>query len=187
MKNKKVNFPQLKFHKRAMMGEGLLMIYRLILISFIALIILGLSAVFYDYYLDVRDAEARIVAKEVVNCMAPEGVVDLSKFVDVEKKNNLLEFCGFDKSELNRFYIDAEIMVGGDVVKKIEQGDSGSAWVYELFLKDIKQGTEKTAKIAKYKPGHFFNQDLKVSVLESGSEEKKSGNIKLEVFVNHEF
>ena len=163
------------------------MIYRLILISFIALIILGLSAVFYDYYLDVRDAEARIVAKEVVNCMAPDGVVDLSKFADVENENNLLEFCGFDKSELNRFYIDAEIMVGGDVVKKIEQGDSGSAWVYELFLKDIKQGTEKTAKIAKYKPGHFFNQDLKVSVLESGSEEKKSGNIKLEVFVNHEF
>ena len=169
-------------NKNAMLGEGLLMIYRLVLITFIALIVLGLSAVFYDYYLDVRDAEARIVGKEVVNCLAPEGIVDLSYFTEVD--GNLLEVCEFGSGELGRFYINAKILVEDKQVKEVEQGDSGAVWVYELFLKDEKQGTETTENIAKYKPG-YWSSDLNV-VVDNG-EKKEEGKINLEVFVNHEF
>jgi len=171
-------------NKKAVLGEGLLMIYRLILITFIALIVLGLSAVFYDYYLDVRDAEARIVGKEVANCLAPEGVIDLSYFAEVDA--NLLEVCGFDSGELERFYVDARIFVEDGEVVQLEQGDSGSKWVYELFLKDEKEETGRTENIAKYKPGYWAGDGLEAVVEKEGGE-KQIGKIDLEVFVNHEF
>tara|TARA_Y100000310_G_C20685795_1_gene818885 strand:+ start:3074 stop:3586 length:513 start_codon:yes stop_codon:yes gene_type:complete len=168
-------------NKKAMLGEGLLMLYRLVLITFIALVILGLSAVFYDYYLDVRDAEARIVGKEVVNCLAPNGVLDLSRFKDME--NSFLRGCEFDSEELNRFYIIARILVEDNEIKKLEQGDSGAVWVYELFLKDV----AASENIAKYKPGYWGSKELEVIVVEQADGEKQLGKINLEVFVNHEF
>ena len=82
------------------------------------------------------------------------------------------------------------IIVDGNEVKELEQGDSGSAWVYDLFLKDEQTGSKTTEKIAKYQPGHFpygsGSDVFGVNVL--GTDGKlKEGEIKLEVFVNHEF
>ena len=174
------NFGRLIKDKKGIMGEGLLMIYRLILISFIALIILGLSAVFYDYYLDVRDAEARIMAREVVDCLAPAGVVDLAELDKKKIDGNLISVCGFKSGRWERFYINAKIVVGGNVVREVEQGDSGVGWIYDLFQKG-----KSTDKIAKYEPGYFSEPGFKVHVLDAGV--RQDGSINLEVFVNHEF
>jgi len=154
----------MKMNKKGVAGEGILMVYRLVLIGFIALIILGLAAVFYDYYIDVRGTEAMIMTREVVNCVAPSGVVDLTRF-----ENGLLEVCGFD-SGMERFYVRVD--VGGEI---LEQGDSGVEWVKEIF-----ENEDKVEAIKKYGPGYFEGE---YNVLFNGEEKK----MKVEVLVSHEF
>ena len=71
-------FCSLSMAKSGVLGEGILMMYRLAVVTFIAFVVLGVSSVFYSHYIDVRDAEAVIMTRNVVDCVAPEGVVNLS-------------------------------------------------------------------------------------------------------------
>ena len=163
-------------NKRAVMGESILMIYRIVLVTVIALVVIGISAVYYDFYIDVRDAEAIAMTREVVDCVSPAGIIDLNKFA--ENENNFLEACGFDSSELNRFYVSVEVFDStGEEIKKLEQGDSGAIWIKELF-----EGSGGVENIKKYRPGSFGGE---YSVLVKGDNIKK--RIKVEVLVNHEF
>jgi hypothetical protein len=158
------------FGKRGVMGGGILMIYRLIVVSFIALIILGVSSIFYGHYIDVRDTEARILARDVVDCLAPAGILDLNKLSD-EDKRAVLSYCGFGSDD--RFYVGVDIVdFGGVEFAKISHGDSGSLWVRELF-----EGTLKTDRIRKYRPG-YFNAEFPVSI---GDNKMR---MQLEVLVN---
>ncbi len=130
--------------KRSAVGEGVLMIYRIILIAIIAFVVLGTSAVVYDYYVDVRGIEARIMAKQVVNCLEPQGslvsVPDLSK-------TKILNFCGIKNTE--RFYVQINV---SDL--RFEQGDSGALWIKQMFDTN-KDGTKN---IKKYEPGYYFDE-----------------------------
>jgi len=171
---------KIKSNKKGVAGEGLLTIYRLVLISLIALIILGLSAVFYDYYLDVRDVEARVLAKQIVNCLASEGILDLDGFSDDKenKENALLDYCGIKNTK--RFYVKVNVTdFLGDDIRVLEQGDSGVMWVKEIF-----EGKAKTEKIAKYEPGYFAGN---YSVVIENEGAKINGEIFVEVLVSHEF
>ena len=56
-------------NKKAAMGESIQMVYRLFLILVIAFIILGTSAVVLGVYINIRDAEARILASQVLDCL----------------------------------------------------------------------------------------------------------------------
>lgn len=160
--------------KKAILGEGILTIYRLVLIAFIALIVLGLAAVFYDYYVDVRGAEAQIMAKQVVNCLAPGGEIDLGKFDSFE--NKILEYCGFDEQETERIYVVINVTNSlEEEIKKLEDGDSGLEWVKEIY-------DEKD--VTRYRPG-FFNKSYNVFVLDEGK--KEQGKIFVEVLISHEF
>ena len=168
----------MKFGKRAVAGESVLTIYRLVLITIIALIILGMSAVYYDYYINVRDAEAGVMGREVVNCLAPEGVVDLGLIEGKEK--NILNYCGYEDSELEIFYVLVVVEnEKEEQLKKLEQGDSGFGWIKEIF-----ENKDAVSKIKKYKIG-TFDGDYNVFVLKDG--EKIKGKIKVEVLVNHDF
>jgi len=172
-------------NKKAVAGEGILMIYRLILVTFIALVVLGLSAVFYDYYIDVRDVEARIMAKQVVNCLAPDGIFDLGKIAGNEDK--IMEYCGFDKNELKRFYVSVVVNdESGKEIKKLQQGDSGALWVKQIYE------NKKGGSIAKYEPGVFPKENEKnyfsiVLFNFENSEKKINGKLIVEVLVQHEF
>ena len=158
------------WEKKGVMGEGILMIYRLVVVSFVALIVLGASSVFYGHYIDVRDVEARILARSVVDCLAPHGVLDLNRISDEDKKS-LLSYCGFDS--VGRFYVGVNITNSGDVeFAKMYSGDSGSLWVRELF-----EGTLPADRIRKYRPG-YFNTEYLVAV---GGDKMM---MKLEVLVN---
>ncbi|MGC9309854.1 MAG: hypothetical protein ACP5D2_04135 [Candidatus Nanoarchaeia archaeon] len=127
-------------NKQAVLGEGMLMIYRLILVAFIALIVLGLAAVFYDYDINVRNVEASIFTKKAVDCLVEEGKVNLSRFD--EQEDSFMEVCGYSSSD--RIYIEARFDE-----KVLRQGDAGLVWIKELF--DIGNHDE----IRKYKPGYF--------------------------------
>jgi hypothetical protein len=99
--------------KKAAIGEGIINIFRIILIALIALVILGSSAVIFDYYINVRSLEAQILASQVTRCLAPNGVFDASKIekqagdMKVDVNYNLLDYCGIENKK--RFYVSAYI------------------------------------------------------------------------------
>ena len=161
--------------KRAIIGEAILMVPRLLLITFIAFIILGASSIFYANYIDIRDVEARIMTREVVNCIVPGGVVNLDKFKDVK----LLNYCGFGEDEVDRFFVRAIVKdSGGEEVLKIVHGDSGILWVRDFFESKAKRVAEG---IGKYRPG-YFNETYPLKILDGGD-----GSIEVEVLVSNEF
>jgi len=160
-------------NKFGVMGEGIMMIYRLLLVAFIAFVILGISSVFYAHYIDIRDAEARVLARELVDCVSPSGVLDLDKITDEDRKG-ILVYCGYDGDEVERFYVEVEV---DDV--KLSQGDSGALWVLNVFGdKDISEGLKK------YEPG-YYNWSYSVYVLRDGS--KMEGEAFVKVLVSDEF
>jgi len=162
-------------NKRGVMGEGVLMIYRLMLVVFIAFIIMGISSVFYAHYIDVRDAEARILARELIDCISPEGVLNLDGFSETDVSNVLI-YCGFDIKEIERFYVEVNV---GDV--KLYQGDSGKLWVLAIF-DNVEEDTGRGLK--KYEPG-YYKGNYSVYVLKDGN--KFEGEADVKVLVSDEF
>ena len=173
------------FGKRGILGEGIIMMYRLALVTFIVFIVLGVSSVFYAHYIDVRDAEAVVMTRNVVDCVAPEGVVNLSLF---DEDVGILSYCGFDDGEIERFYVRVNVSdEGGDVVE-FSQGDSGAMWVKDIFenVEMISEGIEK------YESG-YSDRVYDVVVLsskdDSGEPEgeiESYGKVEVEVLVSHE-
>jgi len=101
------------------------MIYRLLMISFVAFVILGVSSVFYDHYIDVRDTEAALMTRQIVDCVAPEGVLNLDSLSKDEKKNILL-YCGFEELEVERFFARVTVNDSSGKVDQLSHGDSGA-------------------------------------------------------------
>ena len=164
-------------NNKGVMGEGILMMYRLALVAFIAFIILGVSSVFYVHYIDVRDAEAVIMTRNVVDCIAPKGLVNLSFFNDDIR---VFSYCGFGDDEAERFYVKVNVIDDGGDVIELSQGDSGAMWV-----KDIFENVELVAEgIEKYEPGY---SDKVYDVIVSGDGDERRGKIKVEVLVQDEF
>ncbi len=169
--------------KKGMAGESIMMIYRLMLISIIAIVILGLAAVFYDYYIDVRSLEAGILNQKVTNCLAPEGILDLTKIND-EQGKNILDYCGI--KNVGRMFVRVNVSSTSDgkSMAFFQQGDSGSSWVRDLY----KNSWDSTGKIRKYEPGYSYSgssDGYNIWILDSGK--KISGKLIVEAFVNHEF
>ena len=163
-------------NKRAVLGEGVLMMYRMLIVSFVALVILGVSSVFYAHYIDVRDAEAVILTKVVVDCISPEGVLDLD---DISNEGVLI-YCGFEEEEIERFYIGISVSdFDGKLIRDLSQGDAGAMWVREIFEKK-----QVASGLKKYEPG-YFPWEYSVFVLDNGK--RVEGVVKMEVLVNDEF
>ncbi len=169
-------------------GEGIVMIYRLMVISLIAVIIFGVSSVFYNYEIDVRDVEARILAREISECLLSDGVLDLDEISESDY-DNIVSYCGILWSD--RFYVGTEVRWLGvnnqESMMKLHQGDSGALWVAELFDKAVGAKNsilgEPTDGIEKYNPGYF---EFEYPVFILNDKNKIEGNIKMEVLVNHE-
>ena len=160
----------MRLDKRAAMGEGILMIYRLILVSVIAFAIFGISSIFYAYEIEIRDSEAIILTRQVSECLSPEGVLDLDEALE-KFKGGILSYCGLSKE---RFYVGVEVLNGaGDVVAEFSQGDSGASWV-----RKITQGA------GRYDPGY---RTFEYPVLIGRGISEIEGKVKMEVVVSHEF
>jgi hypothetical protein len=156
--------------KKAAMGEGVLMIYRLVLLTFIALIVFGLSAVYYEYYIDIRFSEAGIMTRDVVNCLAPQGAL---VNVPIEYQNKILDYCGIKNTD--RFYVNVSVLKSDkSLFTSFQHGDSGQQWI-----KDIAPQLSGEAKT--YVPG-YFKQSYNVSL----NSNIPSGKMIVEVLVAHE-
>lgn len=162
------------------MGEGILTIYRLVMVTFVAFVIFGVASISYSHYIDVRDAEAIILAREISNCLSPNGILDLSK---ISKKNydSILSYCGISQSE--RFYIEINVVnFSEEKIVKMYQGDSGALWIKKLFSEETDK--ENIKMINKFNPGYF---DFEYPVFVLQNEKRIEGKIKMEILVNHEF
>lgn len=161
--------------KKGVLGEGIIMIYRVFLVSFIALIVFGVSNIFYTYYLDVKDAEAVLLSRQVIDCLNKKGYLNIS---EVEPKSEkILDYCKIKNTK--RFYVNVKISNGSEKLAEFYQGDKGKLWQINLYGESEKRGLE----IKKYKPG-YFSADYPILVIKD--EKLLEGNLKLEVLVNDE-
>jgi len=171
--------------KYGQMGEGISMIYRLLMVTVVAFIVFGVSSLSYAHYIDVRDAEARILAREASICLSPDGVLNLDSITEKNYKN-ILSYCGISQSE--RFYIEVNVVDSFDKkIAKMYEGDSGALWVKDLFLTGnavLGWSAKNVELINKFNPG-YFKFDYPVFILKDGK--KIEGKIKMEVLVNYEF
>lgn len=136
--------------KRGVAGEMVLMIYRLILVSVISLIVVGLGAVYYDYYIDVRGAESAIMARDIVNCLAPNSIIDINS-IPADMNQNFFSDCGISNS--GRFYASVSISDGSKNIKTIESQDDSSKKIKELYTS---LGSAMSGQ-SKYEPGYFVD------------------------------
>ena len=170
MKVKKINFS-----KKAAIGEGILNIYRLFLVAVIAIIVLGFSAVFYNYYINIKDVEAQVLVGDVIDCLAPQGIYVLSDLPADNKE--ILKYCGFEDN-LGRVYVNATIFdSSGARVTNFLQGESSDLWIREIFEGD------KAENIKKYEPGYVLVSYP--ASIDSGSG-IEIGEINIEVLVKYE-
>ena len=175
-------------NKSGQVGEGLLMMYRLLIVTAVAFVIFGVSSVFYDYEIDVRDAEARLLGREVFDCLAPSGVLNLDDIPE-EDFGSIVSYCGFQSSE--RIYVGVDVMDSSDKrIVGLYEGDSGALWISKLYGKAvitgkaIVEGTSLNGEEAgKYNPGHV-KDEYSVFVLDDGV--KSEGKVKMEVLVTYE-
>jgi len=161
----------------SLMGEGIMMMYRLVLLGLVAFAILGVSSIFYTHDVETRDAEAMVLTKVVVDCIAPNGVLDLNGFPDRDRAN-ILTHCGFSDEETERFYVEIEVLNSNTERKvgELSHGDSGMKWVKEIF-----DAGKAAAGIKKYKPG-YYEGEYSVSVVDGENDFR--GEVKTEVMIN---
>jgi len=161
------------------------MIYRIFLICIVAVGVFGLFAISYEYYVDVRDAEAVILSREISSCLVEDGVLRLD---DLAGDKDVLKFCGYDVDD--RFYVGVDVVgVSGDVLMSLESGDSASLWVRDLFGKiDEVSGrggnvADNIDEIVKSNPGYYLLRH-EVLVLDGGR--VVDGKLSVEVLVRSE-
>lgn len=174
--------------KRGQVGEGIMMIYRLLIVTIIAFVIFGVSSVFYDYEIDIRDAEARLLGREIFDCLAPAGVLNLDE-IPKKEYGSIVSYCGISSSE--RIYVGVDVMdFSGKTIASLYEGDSGAKWIAKLYGraiftgKSIVEGQGLDGEgIGKYNPG-YINPEYSVFVLSDGV--SREGKVEMEVIVNYE-
>jgi len=132
----------------------------------------------YGYYIDVRDAEAHILSREVVDCLAGDGSLDLRGDVD-----EMIRECGV--VDVGRAYVGVDVVdLNGKEVASFSEGDRGSLWMRDLYGKVVATGNSLagTEGIGQYEPG-YYKANYSVVVLDSSG--KFDGKMKLEVLVNY--
>ncbi len=163
-------------NKKGALGENTIMIARLILLAFVTFILLGVSSLVYSYDINVRDVEARVMARSVVNCFVENDVlrkVNGNSLKDEKMLYNILDYCGIT-GDLEKYYVKLTIIDFEGNEKILQQGDSGAKWV-----RDIKGKYENAEQ---YLPGYF--EKLYFVKNEVDGQDKSVINIKVEVLVN---
>ena len=157
--------------KHAAMGESMITIYRIMLVTLVTVIVLGVSVVAYDYEVNTRDTDAMLIARAITECVSVNGIFD----PEVE---DIFSFCGFDKSVGENIFVSLEIMDEGESIYKVTGGDESLIWVKRIYTSNL-----KTTSIDKYEPG-YFNGVFPVAVLKD--DRKIKAEMLVEVIIKNE-
>ena len=157
------------------MGEGVIDIPQVLMVFIIAFFVLGVSAIAYGFYVDVRDVESQILVRDIFNCVAGDGSFDFS-LVSQEEESLLLENC--EISGLER--VSAKISVFQlDKPEEVRSFSYGN-FAYLNSIKKLFEEGDVTERISKYEPGYFGDYVL-VDV------EDAEFYLSVEVYVENEF
>jgi hypothetical protein len=159
-------------NKKAAMGESIQMVYRLFLILVIAFIILGTSAVVLGVYINIRDAEARILASQVLDCLDKDGKINLD-LISKDFQNKILDYCKINGTE--RVFVKIDFLNNEASFAVLQHGDSGKKTIKSILDKNK---DSKNLKI--YEPGYFL-MNFNYPALLNGN--LVNCNIKMEVIV----
>lgn len=153
--------------KGAVLGAGVLLVYRLVLLVVIAFFVLGVSSMIYRYEINVRDAEAKIISRKVSNCLAVKS--DEVKSLYLQGKDSLFRSCDLLVDETRYLFSVNVSLLDGSRDYLFYSGDMGSRWVRQM--------SEDFEGYQRYSPGYsreFY--DLEVAGSPARAE--------VEVFVN---
>lgn len=158
-------------NKKGAMGEGIQMTYRLFLIMAIATIVLGTSSIVLGVYINVRDAEARILANQILDCLDNEGKIDLD-LISINYRDKILDYCNINNTE--RFFIKVDFLKENNNFMTLQHGDSGKKTIKKI----LENNQQDSLKI--YEPG-YFSTDFNFLVLYN--KDLINSRVKMEVLV----
>ncbi len=173
--------------KKAQTGEGIWMIYKLLLLSAVAFAVFGVSAFYYNYQINIRNAEAVIMTRDISGCLSPNGVLNLDG-IPKEDYSKIISYCNIGNPQ--RFYVGVTVSDSNGKIVKLYQGDSGALWVQKLFKSSVSTGNSiidgnsvDVKNIEKFAPG-YFKSDFPTIIINGGK--NVVGDIEIEVLVNYE-
>jgi len=162
-------------NKKAAIGESIQMVYRLVIVLIIAVVIMGNSALVYDFYINTRNSEAKILTQSILDCIVKDSKIDIDGFSNsFNYKNKVLEYCGI--KNLDRFYVKLSFFSGNNNILILEQGDSGKLWTKTIL-------ENQKGSILKYTPGYYKSNYVYTGIY-NGQEARIS--IEVEVLINEE-
>lgn len=134
----------MKNKKAEAIGESIVMMYRIFLLTIVVLLIMGISNGIYMPNTNVKDSEAIILSKKITNCILDSEEFNI-KEIKENFNSNILKYCNFkynSEEELyNKYFIRIKLNE-----EKLMFGDDGKSWVNEIMktnpnaLGDFKQG-----------------------------------------------
>lgn len=164
----------MKNKKAEAVGESIVMMYRIFLLTMVVLLIMGISNIIYTPNTNIKDSEALILSKKITNCIIHSEDFSIQKIKE-EFNSNILNYCEFkynsEEEVYNRYFIRLELIQDYEEQTLIF-GDGGKSWVNEILKTNSnKEGLEN------FKQGYssFQNQIIL---------NNKDTKINLEVYVN---
>lgn len=152
-------------------SEMVFMMYRIVLITFVGFLVMGVSVLGFNQDLNVKNVESFVLMKNLYNCV----VFNSEFFIPDDYDEDLYEYCGYSDDEMQRFYGQIKLLKGEEVLEDYSFGDSGKKWIYDIM--QSKSGANSNQKTM---PGYYediFNVtknkeflQLKIGVLTTDDE-----------------
>lgn len=161
--------------KRAATGESVMTIYRVLIVTFVAFVVLGISGIIYEYKINASDTDSMLFARAIVDCVIESGILDFDSFVAEE---DLFSFCGFGNREQERFFVTVLISEGPEKIYTKKIGNEELEWVQNIFSSGL-----ASENIEAYAPG-YFEGEFNLKILKD--DEVFNGKVKIEVVTKSE-
>jgi hypothetical protein len=109
-----------KKNKKGQLGQAVTWLHKFFILILVIGGVVGIVMAYYSHQIDVRDVEADIIARNLIECMAPEG--DIIIF-----NKEVIEDClAFDKNEIfiNISLGDDFVALGDDFLEILCKADT---------------------------------------------------------------
>ncbi len=139
--------------------------YRIVMIIIIGFLVIGISVFAYNNDVNVKQVESIILAKNLYNCFVSENYILMKESIR-DYKNSILEYCGYDKGQISRFYVKVDILTNNVIVESFSQGDSGKMWIYETMKeeKDVSDKNSLPGYTIMSFPIYYEGQNSKINI-----------------------
>lgn len=138
--------------------ESVFMIWRILLLTFVAFIVLGISSMVYNYSINAYDTEAMLFTRTLVDCLAGDGVLNLDELGE----DDIFSFCGFNENSRERFFVIMKVESSGDLIFSEVYGNDDLEWIDGIYKSGL-----ASENIAVYEPG-YHDSEFNLRVVKDG-------------------